>query len=572
MQMKMSLIVEQLPLQLREEIIKYEPIASLLQEGIPLSQVMLSELTFIRLYNDMKHREKQTIKLIVRHFATQPFDLLALQGAANESEISGAEVTAGLVSLRRKGIIFAMRKHWGENNYYIPTDMLGIWHQLVMEPTVPWEDLGDDVFASNLDVPSVVIVNLFLFLNYIEHHEVVLTRNGEIPKRHIRKMLEQLQWNEEFLCIWKPKHEYRVVYPIQMALIIELADKLLLIHWNLTNLTLRSANLIEWLQLSKAEMTFRIYAIFQDVFVPGSIADEHFLAKINALSSQKWYLLEDFISWLREYDIIILFNDWIVFLLTFGWIEQALDHQARSIFRLKLKEGISIDKDVPQGKFYVQSDYEILVPPDVSFTVRWELSFIADHIRTDQVGVYRLNERSLQRAIWSGRSLEQCLQFLNEYSFYGVPESIQFVLKQWVRSAIPCLLIPQKVVLMELEGKDTAAVGSIRDLSPCELAVDIPSRDEVYPLWQTIPPLWWKECREYHTSTQKEIAQLAIKWKAILKLKNGNKTWSIIPKQIQERKEGWNLLGWTQSDLVSYSQDQWQAMQLILPGFDDLFT
>jgi hypothetical protein len=571
MQMKMSLIIEQIPLQLREEIIKHEPIASLLQEGIPLSQVMLSEWTFKSLYKEMKLREKQTIKLIVRHFATQPFDLLGLQGAANESEISGAEVTAGLVSLRRKGIIFAMRKHWGENNYYLPTDMLGIWQQIVMESTDPWEELGDDEFTSSLDVPNLVIVNLFLFLNYIEHHEVVLTRNGEIPKRHIRKIVEQLQWNEESLCIWKPKHEYMVLYPIQMALIIELADRLHLIHWNLTNLTLRNANLIEWLQLSKAEMTFRIYAIFQDVFVPGSIADEHFLAKINALSSQKWYLLEDFIYWLREYDIIILFNDWIVFLLTFGWIEQALDHQARSIFRLKHKQGNSIDKDV-QGKFHVQSDYEILVPPDVSFAVRWELSFMSDHIHTDQVGVYRLNEQSLQRAIWSGRPLEQCMHFLSEHSFYGVPESIQFVLTQWVRSAIPYSLLPRKVAFTELEGMDSAANGSIHDSSPYELAVDIPSRNEVYPLWQTVPPLWWKECRAYHTSTQKEIAQLAIEWKAILRLSNGNKTWSIIPKQIQDRKDGWILLGWTQSELVSYTQDQWQAMQLILPGFDDLFT
>jgi hypothetical protein len=130
----------------------------------------------------------------------------------------------------------------------------------------------------------------------------------------------------------------------------------------------------------------------------------------------------------------------------------------------------------------------------------------------------------------------------------------------------------ENAAFIELEDMGTAAIGSIHDASSFELAVDIPSRDEVYPGWQTVPPLWWKECRVYHTSTQKEIAELAIKWKAILRLCMGNTTWTIIPMQVQDHESGWNLLGWNQSDLVSFTQDQWQAMQLILPGFDDLFN
>jgi hypothetical protein len=570
--MKISLIVKQIPQQLREVIIKHEPISSLLQEGNPLAQVMLSEGTYEGLYKTMKPWEKQTIKLIVCDFAAQPFNISSLRVAAYGSEtiISGAEATAGLAGLQRKGIIYAMRKHWGECSYCLPTDMLRIWHNIVMESAVPWKEIEDREILSVSEAPSLVIVNLMLLLNYIEFHEVVLTKKGDIPKRHINKIVEHLQWNEEFLCIWKPKPEYMVLYPLQMALALELADQLNLIHWSLTKLSLCRSNLKKWLQLSKYEMANRIYAIFQDVFVPSSAAEEHFLAKLSALSSQKWYMLEDFTTWLQEYDIIIMFSDWMNVMEAFGWIEQGFDQLGRAIFRLKLKQGNSHDEMVPQGKFYVQPDYEILVPPDVSFAIRWELSFIADHIRTDQVGVYRLNEQSLQRALWSGRSLEQCLQFLSEHCFYCIPDSIQSALKQWAHSANPSSLISQKIASLELEDADSAAIRTTLELGSYELVMDIPSRDQVYPGWQTIPPLWWKECRVYHPSTQKEIAYLAIEWKAVLKLGMGTETWTVIPKQVQDRESGWNLLGWTQSNLVSYTEDQWQAMQLILPGFDEL--
>jgi hypothetical protein len=568
--MKISLIVEQIPQQLREVIIKHEPISSLLQEGNPLSQVMLSEGTYKRFYKAMKHWEKQTIKLIVCHFAARSFDLLSLLAAAYGSEISGAEVKAGLASLQRKGIIYAMRKHWGECKYCLPTDMLLIWHNIVMDPSVPWKELEDHEVLSVMEAPSNVIVNLMLLLNYIEFHEVDLTKKGEIPKRHIHKIVQHLQWNEDFLCIWKPKPEYMVLYPVQLALALELADQLNLIQWSLSKLSLCSFNLNQWLQLSKNEMTNRIYAIFRDVFVPSSAADEHFLAKLTALSSHKWYLLEDFTTWLQEYDIIIMFSDWMIVLEAFSWIEQGMDQQGRAIFSSKLKQENSLDDVVQLGRFYVQPDYEILVPPNVSFAVRWELSYMADHIRTDQVGVYRLNEQSLQRALWNGRSLEQCLHFLSEHGFYSIPDSIQSALEQWARSPQSSSLISRKITSFELEEVTPTVNRSILDPAPYELVNDIPTRDEIYPGWQTIPPKWWKECRVYHSSTQKEIAHLAIEWKAVLKLGNETETWVVIPKQIHDCESGWNLHGWMQSTLVSFSVDQWQAIQLILPGFDEL--
>jgi hypothetical protein len=181
-----------------------------------------------------------------------------------------------------------------------------------------------------------------------------------------------------------------------------------------------------------------------------------------------------------------------------------------------------------------------------------------------------LTEQSLQRALQSGRAIEQCIHFLQSHSFYGVPDSVLFVIKQWAHSAIPITIQPQKNASIVTDGMDSTSAHNIHFTNPFELAAGIPSRNDVYPSWQMFPPLWWKECRVYHTSTRKEIVQLAIEWKAVLKLCNEYNEWTMIPKQVQEHDKGWNLMGWVQSDFVTYSQDQWQSMQLILPGFDDL--
>jgi hypothetical protein len=570
MQMKMSVIIEKMPKQLRDEIISNKPIEDLVMKGIPLSQIMLLENTLRELFNSMKAWDRLTLKLILGKFATKQFSLSSLLDVMNSSEYSGAEIKVGLISLQRKGIIFAIKKHWGEISYCLPADTFEIWQNIMMGTDLLWEEIVDKHVSASLAAPNYLVINLFCFLNYLEHHEVVLTKKGELPKRHIHKIMEKLQWNEGSINMGWIQNVITSSYPLRMALTLDFAERLGLIQRSLTNISLCRTNLNDWLQLSRGEMNERNYSIFRDVFEPRSAGDEQFLAKIHALSSQKWYLIEDFISWLQEYDIIIMFSDWMDLLAAFGWIEQGFDNQARAIFCLKLNQESSNERLVSTDKFYVQSDYEILVPPDVSFAVRWELTFISDHIQTDQVGIYRLTEQSLQRALISERSIEQCIHFLQSHSFYGVPDSVLFVLKHWAHSAIPITLLPQKNSSIVREGMESTNVPDIQSTCPFELAAGLPSRNDVYPSWQMISPLWWKECRVYHTSTRKEIVQLAIEWKAILKLSNDYNEWTMIPKQVQEHDLGWNLLGWVQSDFVSYSQDQWQAIQLILPGFDEL--
>jgi hypothetical protein len=567
--MKMTEIVVQIPQELREEIEKNKPIADLLQNGVPLSQIMLSDSTFIQLFSAMKSWEKQTLQLIVHKFATQQFNMPALLNAANSLGMAGAEAIMGLANLRKKGIVYAIRKHWGENNYCLPSETLKIWQTIFMKTIKPCEEQEALSITEAFDTPRYLILNIFWLLNYIEHNEIVLTSKAAIPKRHLLKITKKLHWNEKLLPFWKPDQIITDTYSPALSITLEFTQQLNLIHWGKSYLTLRTANVREWLRLSIEEMNRQLYRVFRNNFMPVSVADEHFLTKLEGLSYKKWYLIEHFIYWLQEYDIILLFSDWMEFLEALGWVEQSFDHKARAVFRFIVPLSEINESKRGTGKFYVQPDFEILVPPDVSFAVCWELTYVSEHIHTDQVGVYRLTEQSLHRALANGKALETCIQFLTVNSYYGVPYPILSALQQWANLDTNARLVSQLSLLSDEEVQRSLA--NTMSITPVQyqFVIGIPTRNEVYPSWQTIPSHWWKECRSYHASTRKEIVQIAINWKSLLKLRNQSEEWILVPKEIQENEKGWTLMGWVHSYFVTYSQDEWQAIQLILPGFDE---
>jgi hypothetical protein len=206
---------------------------------------------------------------------------------------------------------------------------------------------------------------------------------------------------------------------------------------------------------------------------------------------------------------------------------------------------------------------------DVSFDLRWELTYISEHVHTDQVGVYRLTQQSIQFAIANGRTLETCIQFLTFHSYYGLPDSVRAALEQWANAASQNSYTPKS---LQTDRPEALLASSNRESGTFvryEFVSEFPKRNDIYPSWQSIPIHWWKECRAYHASTRKEIVQMAIEWQALLKLRNQDEEWILVPKQVQENETGWSLTGWVHSRLLTFSQDQWQAIQLILPGFEE---
>lgn len=93
-------------------------------------------------------------------------------------------------------------------------------------------------------------------------------------------------------------------------------------------------------------------------------------------------------------------------------------------------KGTAYEPKAAPGKIIVQPDFEILVPPDVAFSVRFELEACCEHVATDVMSVYRLTRASVEGASRYGRTPEEVSAFLTGHAAF-VPEPVLNALEQW---------------------------------------------------------------------------------------------------------------------------------------------
>lgn len=97
----------------------------------------------------------------------------------------------------------------------------------------------------------------------------------------------------------------------------------------------------------------------------------------------------------------------------------------------------------------------------------------------------------------------------------------------------------------------------------------IPLIENVYPGLQQVPAMWLNECRTYHISTRKRMIQMALDFKACLRLRKSGADMLLIPLRLDGIRDDWAVTGFHERDEVRLAPDQWEEMQLILPGIND---
>ncbi|MFD2670218.1 hypothetical protein [Marinicrinis sediminis] len=101
------------------------------------------------------------------------------------------------------------------------------------------------------------------------------------------------------------------------------------------------------------------------------------------------------------------------------------------------------------------------------------------------------------------------------------------------------------------------------------LESDCPDMEEIYSGMQDIPGMWLHQMRNYHASTVHKCIEQAIAWGARLRLKIKGEIMEITPRRLEASGPSWRvscLLDGTPSSLFP---EEWEQIQLILPGIND---
>lgn len=658
--MKTSELINRLPPSVRTELEKEIKHAGSDNSGLEKALQNQDALSLSASLSSMKAIERITLETIVRKFAYLPFTLEELQASANAAGLSGAEARIGLILLQRRGIIFELRKAWGEALFILPEDMFNGW-QAVLFPAPSMQSEPQMSLHSEQNWPGriILVYDLFRLVSDIYRQSLPLTRRGTVHKKQAQRLAALLELSDEAIQPLGLSYASQDVYGPALALVLDLALSFDLIVHKEWVLQANIEKIQQWIRLPLSDMNMQLYERLWNVAAPQEAWVIHLLRTIEYAESGKWQILEKSFDWLGSCAMMeplqaatpaFFTEKYLLPLQAMGWLQLDSTTDGRTLFRWRsdfhpqpnVFNGNGMEEESVNPSLYIQSDFDIIAPPNVSLQVLWFLERIAERVSADEVSIYKLSKATLGAAIEVGLTIEDCIAFLTDNARYGVPDHVISAIRDWAAGFERVTF--SNVLMMRCRDKETAdwlagipecqpflpeRIGDtvfivLRDrfeelilvidglgLSPRQyveyspagstdnkpakayddgvqdaalmkilyepngtclypVAPRLPLPEEALPGWRTIPAIWWKDCRHYHASTQKEMIHMAMEWKAPLRLRKGDAEWRVVPVKLYESRDGWTLSGICGLEPIVLQAGEWQDIQIMLPEWESL--
>lgn len=601
------------PLQEKEAIA-----TSTSQRGVSLS--MLGELP---------QPAQAALGLILRRFAGLSFKLEHLAKAA-EGRRTAAALRAAVPALLRHGYLVTACNAWGERLFFISEELLGALQELWITPRLTPID-GRQVKLVK-EARRGLAWDLFRSLVWIARCGMPVTAKGTIHQRALEKLSRQIALQPGDVAGLSLKYPDAGPLPSSIAVVLDLLLDLGLIVQAPKAWQLSVPELFFWLKRDWCGMNAELFRRIRLKYVPAEAGMQHFVHALSSpgIAEGEWYSFEMLLRWLQqerllradlnEADLGWLWG-WMEAMCGFGWVELGLADGGIRAFRWlempnrteeELAEGIAApaassghSRHLSRYGFYVQPDFEIMVPPEIPFTVRWELEAFAESVAVDRMSIYRITRDSLALGIQLGGSWKEMLLFLQQCPS-GVPANVATAIEEWGRQLggpqegrrFPRLDASEPVNSMFIDSHPSAdgryaakhpALEAARgrrgwifcgeDRADYRLSDATPGKDELFPGLEQVPVMWLKTARGYHPSTARQIVSQAICWQTMLALRIGGEMLEYLPVGLEEKQglregSGWQITGKLfspghpeGSDTV-LAPENWETMRLILPEAD----
>ncbi|HEX7056592.1 MAG TPA: helicase-associated domain-containing protein [Bacilli bacterium] len=444
--MKYADILRHFPEQTRRELT--QPFR---QCGMDAAQTVPTLSTLRGVFQTLVPLAQKTLALIVRTFGGSPF---AEQRLIEEGRtLTAAEKKVGATLLRQAGILFSARKSWGETVYFLPLDLAPAWYVLCHAEKFRQPPIA--AAAATCGEPAKSLLHsLFVLLADAAKRKPQLTKQRMLQKKDVT------QYNELLLrAMEKPDGDAfagwgNPLYPEPLASVLQLAFDLRLMREHAGCLIVREEAVYAWfdrpadaleneLLAYVAERVMRKRPEWQQAlfmmlgqpergwFAPRALAEA--LAACGdppRCSEQSSAALTESIRRLA------------VLFCACGFMEQGAASDNATVYRWKMPPVIplgSADRQsesaasptARRAQIYVQSDLEIVVPPEVSYAVKWRLEKFADRCGADWTWTYRLQKNTMISAYQNGLHVKDAVHFLTEHGATGVPANVRDALYRW---------------------------------------------------------------------------------------------------------------------------------------------
>ncbi|MBJ6363289.1 helicase-associated domain-containing protein [Paenibacillus sp. GCM10012307] len=421
-------------------------------EGLGWRQAQLDSRVLAAAAAKLSSRARALLELALRQLGPLPFDEERLRKAgAIQGRWSGAELLQGLIELRQAGIVFAVRKSWGDELFFLPGDAFAAWlHALFPFGPVPLarEQARQITDRQGADCAPLGM-KLLDGLRTLVMAGMRFNAKGVLPKKVISKTAGRLFMKEGDLEGWTAAFAYRDDYPKPVALLLDLALTLDLLLEDEDGYVWNAETGEVWLNLPEIVRERELAALFVSRYMTADFNLAFPSAALLHVAPFKWYAVGDAAAWLSKLAISSPNADMqasnrqqamlsglaccLRVLQACGWLEQGRTKDGIEVFRWRV-----LAANVPQaepGRIYVQPDCEIIAAQDVPFYVRWHLEEVAEFVQAGVVTVYRMTKAKAAQAVKQGWTGEGMLQFLRDASGNDVPENVAALILEWSRQA-----------------------------------------------------------------------------------------------------------------------------------------
>jgi hypothetical protein len=423
--------VQRLPPSIRR-LIETEPqVNERIKQGESLEQILRSEDWASAWLQTADETVVETLRLILVRFAGSAFEPAALSRAAEaQGRFTGAEVTVAAARLRRSGVLFAVRKTWGDRLFYMPADMVPVWQSLLLpvegEALTERESREVRVDACAFRLPLCLELLIAWFSVY--RQPLAFTVKGLLQRPPVARMTADMLITAEelaFLSLTYPGHEQ---IPAHAALAIDFGICCGVLRKEAGAIQVSESGLRAWLAQPIPAADARLHELAVIRFSSAESGLHLAASAVHSLPAFQWYGEEQIVPICGDRKKV---RDWLGLMQSFGWLEKGTYKQT-SVFRKTCSFNTPAESEFEEsGLFFVQPDGEIIVPPDVSLADRWMLEQIAERLTIDSLFVYRLTREACVKACNAGYSYQTVTDLLQLGSGEPLPETVVGALQDW---------------------------------------------------------------------------------------------------------------------------------------------
>lgn len=369
-------------------------------------------------------------------------------------QVTGIMLKFACKPLLQLGFLASIRMTWGEQRLFIPnhiyTCFLTYKLQCLSIDDVDTVHKQTKSFLSSLPTQYEVEadcsikesgclwMDIFQLLVYAMKAGLPLTSQGLLHKRTLSCLQTILRLDEQALSFLTLNVSFPEHFPRSVTVVLDTALRLGVLTKEENCYHVQIEQVRRWFMQEEQVFRQAILDITIEHYVIADSMVRHLIYMVFICGQNKhWSTDETLIhrliqlAWLDVNDegrlnfIRGQIRAWLHVAHAFG-LCNVISHEHTYLFRIP-DEVCYKDQRI----LFIQSDYEIIVPKQTSFMIRWELEVFADRCHVDQTDIYRVTRESIMRSVKHGRTAQSILKFLDYCAVHEIPPNVRNTIKSW---------------------------------------------------------------------------------------------------------------------------------------------